>query len=151
VWSSVLVLAPPMAFDPVRLGMNLLMISWPRPAQNLLVYWVGCVSACVALLLVPVMVVHFTPMFSSFAQDLASPATTASSAVRHVEIFMGLLALSIAALMAVRVVAQHQRAQQPALGAHTSTLVLDSNTPTPSWPREPRSARRSVPSSCSSS
>ena len=64
MWSSVLVLALPMAFDPVRLGITLLMVSRPRPAQNLLVYWVGCVSDCIALLLIPVMVLHFTPMFS---------------------------------------------------------------------------------------
>ena len=113
MWSSVLVLALPMAFDPVRLGINLLMISRPRAAQNLLVYWVGCVVAGVAVLLVPLMVLHFTPMFSSYVQELARPATTASSTVRHGEIFMGVLALSIAALMAVRFLAR-RRAQVPA-------------------------------------
>ena len=37
MWGSVAVLALPIAFDPVRLGVNLLLISRPRPAQNLLV------------------------------------------------------------------------------------------------------------------
>ena len=117
MWGSVVVLALPIALDPVRLGVNLLLISRPRPAQNLLVYWVGCVLASFVLLLVPLLVLHFTPMFSSFVHDLANPATTASSTVRHVEIFMGVLALSIAALMAVRIFAR-QRAQLPA-GAPT--------------------------------
>ncbi|MFY9765416.1 MAG: GAP family protein, partial [Mycobacterium sp.] len=94
MWSSVVVLALPIALDPVRLGVNLLLISRPRSAQNLLVYWVGCMLASVVLLLVPILVLHFTPTFSSFVHDLANPATTASSTVRHVEIFMGVLALS---------------------------------------------------------
>ncbi len=42
MWSSLLVLALPIALDPVRLGLNLLLVSRPRPAQNLLMYWVGC-------------------------------------------------------------------------------------------------------------
>ena len=57
MWSSVAVLALPMALDPVRLGINLLLISRPRPAQNLLAYWLGCVTACVVLLAVPLLVV----------------------------------------------------------------------------------------------
>jgi len=68
-------------------------------------------------------------MFRSFAQDLASPAT--SSTVRHIQIGMGVLALSIAALMTVRSLTRpRQRAQLPTPGGNTSTLVLDSNTPT---------------------
>jgi hypothetical protein len=130
MWSSVVVLALPIALDPVRLGVNLLLISRPRPAQNLLMYWVGCVSASFVLLLVPLLVLRFTPMFSSFVHDLANPTTTASSTVRHVEIFLGVLALAVAALMAVRFVTR-QRAQVPAGDAKTSTLVADSDASTP--------------------
>lgn len=36
MWSSLGVLAIPIALDPVRLGLNLLVVSRPRPAQNLL-------------------------------------------------------------------------------------------------------------------
>ena len=97
MWSSVLVLALPIALDPVRLGVNLLLVSRPRPAQNLLVYWIGCVSASFVLLLVPLLVLHFTPVFSSFVHDLANPGTTASSTVRHVQVFLGALILAIAA------------------------------------------------------
>jgi uncharacterized protein YggT (Ycf19 family) len=130
MWSSVLVLALPIALDPVRLGVNLLLISRSRPAQNLLVYWVGCALASVLLLLVPILVMYVTPMFSSFAHDLASPTTPTSSTLRHVEIVMGVLALSVAAVLAVRFLAR-QRAQLPVRGADTSTLVANSDTPNP--------------------
>jgi hypothetical protein len=127
MWSSVAVLALPIALDPVRLGVNLLLVSRPRPAQNLLVYWVGCVSASFVLLLVPLLVLHFTPMFSPFVHDLANPATSASSTVRRVEIFLGVLVLAIAALMAVRFVTR-RRARVPDRDAKTSTTVADSDT-----------------------
>jgi hypothetical protein len=129
MWGSVLVLALLAALNPVRLGLALLVISRPRPVQNLLAYWVGGLIASVTTLLVPLMVLHFTPMFRSFAQDLATPATVASSTVRHIQIGMGVLLLSIAALITVRFSAR-QRAHLPTPAANTSTLVPDSNTPT---------------------
>jgi hypothetical protein len=113
MWSSVAVLALPIALDPVRLGVNLLLISRPRPAQNLLVYWIGCVSASFLLLLVPLLVLHFTPVFSSFVRDLADPQTATSSTVRNVEIGVGALVLAIAALMAVRYVMRRAKARDP--------------------------------------
>ena len=67
-------LALPIAFDPVRLGFNLLLISRPRPAQNLLVYWVGCADwPALVLLLVPILVLHFTPTFSVVRARLGQP------------------------------------------------------------------------------
>jgi hypothetical protein len=126
MWSSVAVLALPIALDPVRLGVNLLLISRPRPAQNLLVYWIGCVSASFVLLLVPLLVLDNTAMFSSFVHDLANPATTASSTVRHVEVFLGVLVLAIAALMAVRFVTRRR-----ARDAETTTAVADSDASSP--------------------
>ena len=77
MWGSVAVLALPIAFDPVRLGVNLLLISRPRPAQNLLVYWVGCVAASVMLLLLPLLALHVTDV--AWVHDLANPRTTASA------------------------------------------------------------------------
>ena len=129
MWSAVLALALLSALNPVHLGLILLVISRPRPVQNLLAYWVGGLIASVTTLLVPLMVLHFTPMFRSFAHDLATPASGASSTVRHIQIGMGVLALSIAALVTVRFSAR-QRTHLPTPGANTSTLVPDSNTPT---------------------
>jgi hypothetical protein len=108
MWGSVAVLALPIALDPVRLGVNLLLISRPRPAQNLLVYWVGCVSASVVLLLVPLLALHFTDL--TFVHDLANPRTTASSTLRHVQVFVGVLLLVIAGVMGVRL-ATRKRAE----------------------------------------
>ena len=130
MWSSLVLLALPIALDPVRLGFNVLLISRSRPAQNLLVYWVGCALVGIVLLLVPILALHFTPVFSSFVHDLANPAKPANSTVRHIEIVMGAIVLAVAALMAVRFFAR-QRAQLPAPGANASTLVADSNAPNP--------------------
>jgi hypothetical protein len=130
MWSSVVVLALPIALDPVRLGVNLLLVSRPRPAQNLLVYWVGCVLASVLLLLTPILVLHFTPTFSSFVHDLANPATATSSTVRHAEIVMGALVLSVAALLAVRMWAR-RRAPLPVGAGDTSTQAADEGASNP--------------------
>jgi Sap, sulfolipid-1-addressing protein len=130
MWSSMAVLALPIALDPVRLGFNLLLISRPRPTQNLFVYWVGCATASVLLLLVPILTLHFTPMFSSVVQDLARPATPASSTVRYIEIAAGVLVVSVAALMAVRFLSR-QRAPVPARDADTSAVVADPDPPNP--------------------
>jgi len=130
MWSSLLVLALPIALDPVRLGLNLLLVSRPRPAHNLLMYWVGCALVGFFLLLIPILVLHFAPTFSSFVHDLANPTTTASSTVRHIEIVAGVLVLSVAAFFAVRFLTRH-RAQLPKRGANTSTLVADPDAPNP--------------------
>src|ERR1700759_538070 len=102
VWSSVLVLALLAALNPLRLGLAFLVISRPRPAQNLLAFWVGCLIVSLSYLLVPLMALHFTPMFGSFAHDVGTPGTVASSTVRHIQIGAGVLALSIVVLLTLR-------------------------------------------------
>ena len=119
MFGSVAVLALPIALDPVRLGVNLLLVSRARPAQNLLVYWIGCVSASCVLLLVPLLALHFTA--SPMIHDLANPATTAGSDVRRIETGVGVLVLAIAALMAVRLVARRP--------SRTMTPQADQTTP----------------------
>ena len=136
VWGSLLGLAFLIGFNPVLLAVILLMISRPRPVQNLLAYWVGGLIVNVVCVLVPLIVLHITPTFTSFAHDSATPATTASSTVRHIQLAMGMLALSIAALMTVRSLAR-QRAHLSTPDGNTSIRVLDSNTPTPISPLGP--------------
>jgi len=107
------------------------MISRPRPLQNLFAYWAGCAIAGLYSLLLPLVVLHVTPMFDSFLMNFANP--TANSTVRHIEIGMGALTLVIAAILGVRFATRspgHPRSHQAASGGSTSTLVLDSNTPT---------------------
>ncbi|GBE68205.1 hypothetical protein MFM001_46670 [Mycobacterium sp. MFM001] len=125
--SSVLGLGLLVALDPVRLGVTLLVISRPRPVQNLLAYGAGSLTACIPTLVVPLTVLNSTHMFSSFRQHFDNATT--SSTGRHIQIGFGVLALSIAALIAVRSWTR-QRAQLPTPGGNTSTLVLDSKTPT---------------------
>jgi ABC-type nickel/cobalt efflux system permease component RcnA len=130
MWSSVLVLALLAGLDPVRLGWTLLVVSRPRPMQNLLAYWAGTMIVSVPYMLGPLMVLHVTPRFTSFTHDWATNSTA-----RHMQIGSGVLLLSIAALMTVRTLMRRRRpAQLPATGGTTSTLVLDSNTPTATSP-----------------
>lgn len=124
---SLLVLTLMVALDPVRLGATLLMISRPRPLQNMLVYWIGGMTVGVTYMLGPLMMLHATPFFRSFAHDMASPATFANATVRHVEIGIGVFVLSLAAVMAHRYWVR-PRAQLPTRAGATSTLVVDSNT-----------------------
>ena len=123
-----LVVALLAALNPMRLGVAVLVMSRPRPAQNLLAFWVGCVIASVSVLLVPLMVLHYTPMFRSFAHDLATPTTVVGSTVRHIQIGVGVLALLVAALMTV-LFSVRRRARLPTPADNTTSPVQDSNTP----------------------
>ncbi|MBW0014814.1 GAP family protein [Mycobacterium sp.] len=98
------------AVDPVRLAVTLLMISRPRPMSGLLAYWVGCVLASVPSVLVPVLMLHYVPMFRPFTQSLASTimGALASTTGRQVQLGMGALALVVAVLMAVHYAARQQ-------------------------------------------
>ena len=130
MWSSVLVLALVTAADPLRLFATFLVVSRPRPVPNLLAYLVGCLMINVFILrLIPLIVLHFTPMFRSFLEDLAGPTTAGESTVQPVPIGIDGLALLIAAVMTVRLRVS-QRANSPTQGGDTSTMVLESNTPT---------------------
>ena len=118
-----------LALDPLRLGLFILLITRPRPVHSLLVYWVGAMTASVPYMLVPLTVLHVTPGFRSVAQHLASQVIFGSPTVRHIQFGVGVIALSIAALMAVRLrEGQHAYVATPANTA--SPLVADSNTPT---------------------
>jgi len=135
---SLLVLGLLLTLHPVRLAIILLMITRPRPMQNLLCYWASVLMVSLFTLLVPLIVVHFTPSLASFTKDFADPAANPSS--RYFAIGLGLFALSIAALMAVGFAARpaadrprpggKHRFQKPR-SVQTSTLVLDPDIPNP--------------------
>lgn len=127
MWGSLLGLALPMAFNPVLLGLILLMISRPRPVQNLVVCWAGCLITNVPALLVPLLMLHVMPVFRSTAHDLATAGP--NSTARHLQLGIGVLALSIAALIIVRS-SPRRRTYLPTAVGNRSTLALDSNTPT---------------------
>ncbi len=124
-----LVVALLSGFNPVRLGITLLVISRPRPMQNLFVYWIGCLIASVLLLLLPLFLLHATPLLGSFANDLATPNTGASSTTRHVQIGLGVLILLSATVIALRSLTTRRRSKQ-AKPDDTSAMAVDSDSPT---------------------
>lgn len=125
MWGSVLALALVTALNPVRLTIMLLVISRPRPIQNLFAYGVGCLAGCIPAVVVPLTLLHVTPTVKSFAEDLAT-----STIVREVRIGMGVLALCVAALIIVRSVIRRRQAEHlPVAAGDNSTQALDRNTP----------------------
>lgn len=124
MWGSVLVLGLVIGLDPMRLAITLLVISRPRPVQNLLAYWAGCVTTFIPAVAVPLTLLHVTPAFKSFADNLATSPT-----VRHVQLGVGVLALSIAVVMTLRFRAR-RRAYATAPAGDGSTVGLESNPPT---------------------
>ncbi|WP_029110280.1 GAP family protein [Mycobacterium sp. URHD0025] len=132
MWGSLAVLALLTTINPVRLGIIILVLSRPRPMQNLLAYWTGAVLVGLTTLLIPLFVLHSTPASSDFAKNFANP--TENPVAQRSAIGMGVLLLAIGAFMAARSVL---RTPAPA-GAHrkaggngdgTTTLVLDSGAP----------------------
>ncbi|MBA0046604.1 GAP family protein [Mycobacterium sp. NPDC050853] len=118
MWGSVLALVVLVALNPIRLGITLLVISRPRPVQNLLVYWAGCLIGCIPAVVVPLTLLHVTPMVRSFAEGVADSPT-----IRHIQLGMGVLALSVAALIAAR--------SRRASSANALTAEPDKQTPDP--------------------
>ena len=128
MWGSLLALALVGMLNPVRLAATLLVSSQPRPLPNLLAYWVGSLTIGIPVLVVPLVVLHFTPALNSFAHDWASPGS--SPTVQYIQLGVGVLALSSAALITVGSLA---RRRQPARATtardHTPVLVPDSGAP----------------------
>lgn len=118
--------------NPIRIGLTLLVISRPRPVQNLLAYGAGGLVVSIPCLLVPLFILHVTPTFRSVMHDLATPGTTASSTARHIQLGLGVIVLSVAALTAVRALARRrQRAHLPTSGGNTASPEADADAPNP--------------------
>jgi Sap, sulfolipid-1-addressing protein len=128
MWGSVLGLGLMAALNPLRLGLALLMISRPRPGQNLLAYWAGGLTLCVPELLIPLLILHITPMFKFARHD--SPSRTTNSALAHIQLGIGAIGLSIAAVMALRFLTRH-RARVPAPADAISDSASGSAGPMP--------------------
>lgn len=109
----------------MRLGITLLVISRPRPVQNLLAFGAGCVTACIPTLVAPLMLLHLTPMFKSTAESWAKSSTGG-----YIQIGMGCVALVSATLLTVHFWVR-QRAQVSTSDGGSSTVAVDTETPTP--------------------
>jgi hypothetical protein len=137
MWGSLLVLGLLLSLHPLRLGVTLLVISRSRPMQNLFAYWLGSLTVCVLLLMVPLFLLHYIPALSSFT-TVADPATNPTA--RHVGLGLGVLSLLAAALIVVRakmrprarVPASHGRRRASRSGSDdVATQVLDDEEPNP--------------------
>lgn len=73
MWTEILGWALLVSLNPMLLGAIVLVISRPRPVQNLLAFWVGCVIVNVPALLIPLVALHSVPSFAALAQELATP------------------------------------------------------------------------------
>ncbi|KUH95290.1 gap protein [Mycolicibacterium acapulense] len=125
MWGSLLGLAFLVAINPVLLAVILLMISRPRPVQNLAAYWVGGMIVYLSCLLIPLMLLHLIPAFASFSQEMTVPATSANASARHIQLGMGMLMLVIAAVITARSFAR-RRAYAPTPSGSGSTPAATS-------------------------
>ncbi|MFN8042485.1 MAG: GAP family protein [Mycobacterium sp.] len=127
-------------FNPFLLAIILLLVSRPRPAQNLFVYWVGCMITNVPIFLVPLVALHVVPSFSAFAHDVATPAP--GTTIKPIQIGAGVVMLLVSCLVAIR----HQRQQRTEIvapvpvgrgGGDSAVLLLERPEPPTSAPRPP--------------
>ena len=127
MWGLLLALAIMFAVNPVLLAVIVLMISRPRPVQNLAAYWVGSMITSLLGLLIPLLLLHSTPAFRTYSESFGTSGK--SPAARIIQLTMGVLMLAAVAVMLVR--SARQRARQPILVGNASGPVPDSDTPNP--------------------
>jgi hypothetical protein len=125
VSSAVLALSLLAAIDPVRIGITALLISRPRPMLNLVAFWVGGMAAGIVAAVGALL----------FLRDLTLSVETAlvsaasSRSVAYLQFAIGVLAVSLAALMLARFGAR-QRTAVPVTGGQSAVLLLEPNAPT---------------------
>jgi hypothetical protein len=112
MWSSVVGLALLAGFNPIRLGLTLLVISRPRPIQNLVAFYIGCLTGAIPPIVVPLTLLHVTPMLSSWTEP---PTPESNSTSGHIQIGIGAFALAVAVVLTVRLLTR-QRVPVPAAG-----------------------------------
>jgi Sap, sulfolipid-1-addressing protein len=118
MWSAVFFLSLVVAMDPVRVGITALLLSRPRPVLNLFVFWVGGMTAGIAVSLVVLL----------FLRDLALPvlrvaiSTISSPTAAHIQVVIGVFAVLIAARFWAR-----RRAPAAVTGADASGPLLHPN------------------------
>ena len=97
---DVLLMTLLVVLNPFLLAIILLIVSRPRPVQNLFAYWVGCMITNLPIFLVPLVALHVIPSFANFAHDLATPA--AGATFKPIQLGAGTAMLLVAALVAMR-------------------------------------------------
>jgi len=122
VWAAVLLFGLGTAIDPLRFGLTALLVSRPRPAVNLLAFWLGGMTAGIGVATAVLLIMR------DFALDLYKGASASfQSATSSVTIFaggrlhvsIGVLALLLAAFLVVR-----QRTRVPVHAGGSSPLAV---------------------------
>lgn len=98
MWGFVLWMALVTAPDPVRMGIAILLVSRPRPLLNLFAFWLGGMTTGVVAGLTALLVLR--DALPGLVHDMT--ATMARFTGGHVQIVVGVLALSVAAIGALR-------------------------------------------------
>ena len=126
MWGPLLALGLLLTVNPVRLGIILLVLSRPRPMQNLLVYWAGTTVVGLAYLLIPLILLHSTPTSAALVRGMGQPTT--SPTVQRIVIGIGALLLVFATIMATRSLKRTGGGGGAHRHAHSSTRPLDPTT-----------------------
>nr|WP_083654157.1 GAP family protein [Mycobacterium sp. GA-1841] len=113
------------AVNPVLLAVIVLMISRPRPVQNLAAYWLGSLIVSLAGLLIPLMVLHIAPAFRSFSENLTTSGKNPTAQL--VQFGMGVAMLAVAGVVSVRAV--RERSRQPVPAGRTADGTQEAAAP----------------------
>ncbi len=101
MWITVLVMALAVIFEPIRLGLAVLMLNRPRPLLQLLTFLCGGFTMGLGVGLVILFILRATPLAGHFT-------------VAQAQIVAGLLALLVAAALATNTVLRKQIRRAPA-------------------------------------
>jgi hypothetical protein len=122
--SAVIVLSLLAAIDPVRIGITAFLISRPKPMLNLLAFWLGGMAAGIGAALAALLLLRGLTL--SLMRVVVS--STGSPIAGYVQVAVGALAVSFAAVLLARFWA-HQRPPVPVAGGESPVLLLEPNRP----------------------
>jgi Sap, sulfolipid-1-addressing protein len=122
--SAVIVLSLLAAIDPARIGITAFLISRPKPMLNLLAFWLGGMAAGIGAALAALLLLRGLTL--SLMRVVVS--STGSPIAGYVQVAVGALAVSFAAVLLARFWA-HQRPPVPVAGGESPVLLLEPNRP----------------------
>lgn len=122
MWGVVLWFAFITSMEPVRIGIAALLVSRSRPMLNLLVFWLGLMTAGLGVALAALFLLRDFPII----QVMRSAGTYMT--VPPIQIILGVLALTAAAMLVLRPAAR--QAAPAAIPGGPPAVLLQSKIPT---------------------
>src|SRR5271170_5103998 len=118
MWTTVLLLASSVIFEPIRISLVVLMLNRRRPALQLLAFWCGGATMGVGVGLVVLLILGATPLPGQIT-------------VPKVQIVTGLIALLIAAVLVTNVSRKRIRRTPAAaaVGGDAGAILLEPDPP----------------------